>query len=224
MFVIYKILKMKKAILFGASGFVGSYLLTNLLENELYSEVTIVVRKPLNIQHTKLNMVLADYRSLAQNKEYLVADDVFIALGTTKKKTPDEKEYYQIDHDYPLLAAELTKANGSKMVSVVSAIGANANSSIFYVKTKGEMEKDIIDVGFEHTQIFRPSIIMGSRAESRPLEKVFIKLFSAVNFLIPSRYKGITAQNIAKAMFNAAQKTSKKIEIFHWKEMQPFLK
>ena len=86
MFVIYKILKMKKAILFGASGFVGSYLLTNLLESELYSEVTIVVRKPLNIQHPKLNMVLADYHSLAQNKEYLVADDVFIALGTTKKK------------------------------------------------------------------------------------------------------------------------------------------
>lgn len=189
---------MKKAILFGASGFVGSYLLNNLLQSDIYEEVTIVVRKPINIQHPKLKMVLADYHSLAQNKEYLIADDVFIALGTTKKKTPDKKEYYQIDHDYPVLAAQLTKENGAKNISLVSAVGANTKSSIFYVKTKGEAERDVIALDFEHTQIFRPSMIMGSREESRPLEKVFIKIFSVVNLLLIgglNKYKGITAKN-----------------------------
>ena len=87
---------MKKAILFGASGFVGGYLLRDLLQSDIYSEVTIVVRKPLNLQHPKLNIVIADYHSLAQNAAYLVGDDVFISLGTTKKKTPNQKEYYQI--------------------------------------------------------------------------------------------------------------------------------
>lgn len=214
---------MKKAIIFGASGFIGGYLLSNLLQNDTYSEVTIVVRKPLNIQHPKLKMVLADYHSLAQNAAYLVADDVFISLGTTKKKTPDQKEYYQIDHDYPVLAAQLTKANGASAVMLVSAVGANAKSNIFYTKTKGEAERDVIAVGFEHTHIFRPSIIMGNRAESRPLEKVFINIFSAANLLLVgklNKYKGITAENIAKAMIEAAQQPKEKVQFYHWKEMR----
>lgn len=218
---------MKKAILFGASGFVGSYLLNNLLQSDIYEEVTIVVRKPINIQHPKLKMVLADYHSLAQNKEYLIADDVFIALGTTKKKTPDKKEYYQIDHDYPVLAAQLTKENGAKNISLVSAVGANTKSSIFYVKTKGEAERDVIALDFEHTQIFRPSMIMGSREESRPLEKVFIKIFSVVNLLLIgglNKYKGITAKNIAKAMITAAQQTNEKVKVFHWEKMKDLIK
>jgi len=220
---VHEFLKMKKAILFGASGFVGKYLLENLLLSDIYHEVTIVVRKPLNIQHPKLNIVLADYHSLAQNKEYLVGDDVFISLGTTKKKTPDEKEYYQIDHDYPVLAAQLTKANGATSVCLVSAVGANANSSIFYVKTKGEAERDVIAVDFEHTHIFRPSMIMGDREESRSLEKVFINLFAVINLLLVggmNKYKGITAKDIAKAMFNAAQQPAEKVKVYHWKEMK----
>ncbi|WP_113663094.1 NAD(P)H-binding protein [Pedobacter nanyangensis] len=217
---------MKKAILFGASGFVGSYLLRDLLQNDIYEEVIIVVRKPLGLQHPKLKTIIAHYETLAQHQNELVADEVFIALGTTKKKTPDEKIYYQIDHDYPVLAAQLTKANGAKSVLMVSAVGANVNSSIFYVKTKGETERDVIAVGFEQTHIFRPSMIMGNRAESRPLEKVFINIFSVVNVLLIgklNKYKGITASNIAKAMLAAAQRPAEKVKFYHWKEMQELL-
>ncbi|WP_461484951.1 SDR family oxidoreductase, partial [Pedobacter sp.] len=95
---------MKKAIVFGASGFIGSYLINNLLHSDSYSEVLVVVRKPLNLTHPKLKTIVADYQSLALHQDELFADDVFIALGTTKKKTPNESEYYQIDHDYPVLA------------------------------------------------------------------------------------------------------------------------
>lgn len=214
---------MKKAILFGASGFVGGYLLRELLQSDIYNEVTIVVRKPINIQHPKLKMVLADYHSLAQNKEYLISDDVFISLGTTKKKTPDQKEYYQIDHDYPVLAAQLTKANGATSVMLVSAVGANVKSSIFYTKTKGETERDVIATDFDHTHIFRPSMIMGNRGENRPLERAFIKIFSVANLLLVgklNKYKGITAENIAKAMLKAAQQPIEKVKVYHWKEMK----
>jgi len=217
---------MKKAILFGASGFVGGYLLHDLLHSDLYEEVIVVVRKPLEIQHPKLKTIIAHYETLAQHQNELVADDVFIALGTTKKKTPDEKVYYQIDHDYPVLAAQLTKANGAKSVLMVSAVGANVNSSIFYVKTKGETERDVVVVDFEHTHIFQPSMIMGNRAESRPLEKVFISIFSVVNVLLIrklNKYKGITASNIAKAMFAAAQQPTEKVKVYQWKEMQELL-
>ncbi len=217
---------MKKAILFGASGFVGGYLLHDLLHSDLYEEVIVVVRKPLEIQHPKLKTIIAHYETLAQHQNELVADDIFIALGTTKKKTPNEKVYYQIDHDYPVLAAQLTKANGAKSVLMVSAVGANVNSSIFYVKTKGETERDVVTVDFEHTHIFQPSMIMGNRAESRPLEKVFISIFSVVNVLLIgklNKYKGITASDIAKAMFAAAQQPAKKVKVYQWKEMQELL-
>jgi uncharacterized protein YbjT (DUF2867 family) len=218
---------MKKAILFGASGFVGGHLLRDLLQSNFYEEVIVVVRKPLDVQHHKLKTIIAHFETLAQHDHELVADDVFIALGTTKKKTPDEKIYYQIDHDYPLLAAQLTKANGAKSVLMVSAVGANINSSIFYVKTKGEAERDVIAVDFEQTHIFRPSMIMGNRKESRPLENVFIGIFSVVNHLLIgklNKYKGITAENIAKAMFAAAQKPGEKVKFYHWEEMQELLK
>lgn len=217
---------MKKAILFGASGFVGGYLLHDLLHSNNYEEVRVVVRKPLEIQHSKLKTIIADYETLPQHQNELTADDVFIALGTTKKKTPDEKIYYQIDHDYPVLAAQLTKAKGAKSVFLVSAVGANINSSIFYVRTKGETERDIISVDFEHTHIFQPSMIMGSRAESRPMEKVFIGIFSVINLLLVgklNKYKGISAQKIAKAMFAAAQRPAEKVTFYHWKEMQQLL-
>src|ERR1700732_3479453 len=102
-------LRMKSAILFGASGLVGSSLLTQLLENPAYDKVIIVVRKPLPVQHPKLTMLIGDYTTLPNLKQQLKADEVFITLGTTKKKSPDQHEYYQIDHDYPVLAASIAK-------------------------------------------------------------------------------------------------------------------
>jgi uncharacterized protein YbjT (DUF2867 family) len=217
---------MKKAILFGASGFIGSYLLDELLGNADYERVTIVVRKGLNINHPKLKTVIGDYHSLPDLKEDIVADEIFIALGTTKKRTPNRDEYYQIDHDYPVLAAKIAKEKGAGSVFVVSAVGANAQSGIFYVRTKGETERDIIALNFDHTYIFRPSMLMGSRKEERPMEKILIAIWSIINPLLPgklSKYKGITGAAVAKAMVDAAKNQSEKVRIYHWKEMNsPF--
>src|SRR5437868_9910195 len=100
---------MKKAILFGASGFIGSFLLQELLNDKDYEKVTIVVRKPLNVSHPKLVILTGDFNSLPGLRDQLVADHIFIALGTTKANTPDEVKYYQVDHDYPVLAAKTAK-------------------------------------------------------------------------------------------------------------------
>ena len=218
---------MKKAILFGASGFVGSYLLDQLLNNAEYEQVTAVVRKNLDINHPKLRTLIGDYHNLPDLKENIVADEIFITLGTTKKNTPKPDEYYRIDHDYPVLAAKIAKEKGAKSVFLLTAVGANVNSNIFYVKTKGETERDIIALDFKHTHIFRPSMLMGNRKENRPLEKTLIKIWSIINPVFIGkqlkRYRGIDGRDVAKAMNNAAKNQSEKVKIYHWKEMNDLL-
>ena len=205
----------------------GSYLLDELLNDADYEKVMIVVRKNLNISHPKLETIIGNYHSLPDLKRNIVADEIFITLGTTRKNTPDKGEYYQTDHDYPVLAAKIAKEKGAKSVFVVTAVGANANSGIFYVKMKGEIERDIIALDFEHTHIFRPSMLMGNRKEHRPLEKTFIKIWSVINRIFIgklNRYRGIDGAAVAKAMINAAKNQSEKVKIYYWKEMNDRLK
>ena len=213
---------MKKAIIYGATGLVGSYILQKLLNNSNYEQIVVVVRKELTIHHPKLKLLIGDYSTFARLTDGLKVDEIFIALGTTRKKTPDNKIYYQIDHDYPVSAAKIAKENGAQSVLLISAVGANAQSSFFYPRTKGQTELDIINLNFAHTHIFRPSMIMGNRIEHRPAEKIFQTLWKALNPLLHgkiNKYKGIEAEQIATAMINATQKPSEKINRYHWYEM-----
>ncbi len=218
---------MKRAIVFGASGFVGSHLLSELLNSPDYGQVTAVARKSLNITHPRLRTVIADYHSLAGVKSEIAADEVFIALGTTKKNSPKKAEYYQVDHEYPVLAARIAKERGAKSVFLVTAVGANPNSKFFYVRTKGETERDVIALNFEHTHIFRPSMITGNRKEKRSLlEAALMRFWPALNPLLiwnGDRYKGITGQDIAKAVIQSAKNQTEKLKIYYWKEMHDLL-
>jgi uncharacterized protein YbjT (DUF2867 family) len=218
---------MKTAIIFGASGFVGSYLLSDLLNSSDYAQVTAVARKSLNITHPKLKTLIADYNSLPSVKSELAADEIFITLGTTKANSPNQADYYQVDHDYPVLAARLAKESGAKSVFLLTAVGANPNSKFFYVRTKGETERDVIALNFEHTHIFRPSMILERRKQKRSqLEAALIGFWSALNPLLvwkADKYKGITAEDIAKAMLKSAKNQTQKLKIYHWREMHSFL-
>jgi len=217
---------MKTALLFGATGFIGSYLLEELLNSSDYDRVTAITRKPLQTKHPKLTNLIGDYHSLPAIKEKLKADDVFIAIGTTKANTPDAKLYYQIDHDYPVLAAKSAKENGAKSVFLVTSVGANASSRFFYTKTKGEIERDVRALNFESTNIFRPSMLMGTRKEHRQLEKMILQIWPLVNLALVgpfSLYKGINGKDVATAMVNSARKPSQKLKIYHWNEMNALL-
>ena len=214
---------MRTAILFGASGLIGSSLLTQLLDNPSYDKVTIVVRKPLPVQHPKLSMLIGDYNSLPGLKDQLRADEVFISLGTTKKKTPDEAEYYRIDHDYPVLAARLARDNGARSVLLVSAVGSNPASGVFYIRTKGKTEEDIIALGYPHTYIFQPSMLIGDRKENRPLEKFLGAAFAVVNPLLVGglkKYRSIHIKDVARAMIVAANDQAVKVKRYKWQDMQ----
>lgn len=218
---------MKKAIVFGATGFIGSHLLSDLLDSPDYAQVIAMVRKPLTLSHPKLTVLIGDLASLPALKSQLVADEVFIALGTTRKHTPDEAEYYKIDHDYPVLAARIAKDNGARSVFLVTAVGANVKSGVFYVRTKGEVERDIIALDFDHTHIFRPSMILGTRTEDRPRERLFIAVWDVINPLLMGpvdRYRGLKGDDIAHAIARAARHQSEKVRFYHWKEMAALLR
>jgi uncharacterized protein YbjT (DUF2867 family) len=168
--------------------------------------------------------VIGDYSSLPTLD--FVVDEIFIALGTTKKNTPDVAKYYEVDHDYPVLAAKIAKERGAKSVFLVTAVGANPRSRFFYVKTKGELERDIIALDFEHTHIFRPSIITGGRQEKRPMEKFVIGLWAVVDPLLiggADKYRGTAGQDIARAMRISAERPSEKLKVYEWREMRELL-
>ena len=109
-----------QALIFGASGLIGSELLKIILKDLSYTNVKIVVRKKLPINNPKLSQIISDFEGLENIKEQLVGDVVFSCLGSTKAKTPDQKEYYKIDHDYPLKASGLALINGAKYLHIVS--------------------------------------------------------------------------------------------------------
>ena len=218
---------MKTALIFGATGLIGSHLLRGLLNDPDYKRVIAVVRKPLALVHPGLTTLIGDLASLPALKPQLVADEVFITLGTTRKHTPDEAEYYKIDHDYPVQAAELARANGARSVFLVTAVGANVGSSVFYVRTKGEVERDVLALNFDHTHIFRPSMILGERDEDRPRERLFVAIWNLLNPLLVGpvdRYRGLTGEEIARAIAKAAQREAGKVRIYHWKEMAALLR
>lgn len=218
---------MTTALVFGATGFIGSHLLDGLLADPAYTRVIAVVRKPLARSDTKLTVLIGDLAALPALAPQLVADEVFIALGTTRKHTPDEKEYYKIDHDYPVQAAQIAKANGARSVFVVTAVGANAASGLFYIRTKGEIERDIIALGFDHTRIFRPSMIMGQRQEERALERLIIAVWNVLNPLLmgaADRYRGLAGGDIARAMLLSARQQTEKVRIYQWREMAALLR
>lgn len=209
----------KRALIFGASGFIGGYLLDRALASKAYDTVIVVVRHYLPIEHPKLTQYIADHESLPSIKHLLIADDVFCAVGTTKKKTPDKAIYHKIDYGFPVDASKIAKENGAKAFFFVSSVGADANSSVFYLKTKGEAERDIIKVGYDRTHIFRPAALIGDRKESRKLEKIGGALSRLLSPLLRGpwkKFRPINGADLAEAMLNSAQTKKSGVHYYYW--------
>ncbi len=200
---------MKIALLAGGTGLIGSQLLRYLVDDPRYSSVKCLVRSELRLSHPKIEIIQTDGGNLDEMAPALKADDVFCCLGTTMRKAKTKDAFRRVDFDYPLHLAKLTKAMGASQFLLVSSLGANASSSVFYNKIKGEVEDAIAAVGFDTFHIFRPSLLLGPRKEERAGEdgaKLFFKLFG---FLVPKKYKAIDSGKVAKAMLALAGKETK---------------
>jgi uncharacterized protein YbjT (DUF2867 family) len=208
---------MKTAIIAGASGLIGSQLLNNLLENNQYDKIIALLRKEIPFHSPKLLQVIVDYNNLESINDYLKCDDVFCCLGTTIKKAGSQDEFYKVDFQYCLNLAIETHKNGASNFYLVTALGANANSKVFYNSVKGKLENAIQNIGFNSYYIFRPSILLGNRNEFRLGEKIMqmiMKPFSKLMFGSMKKYAAIESKQVAKAMYCLAvsnNKTGKQI-------------
>lgn len=195
---------LKKAVIVGASGLVGNELLHILLNANFYDEVLILVRKELPVQHTKLIQLIIDFNKLDDYSASINGHALFCCLGTTRSKTPDEKQYRVIDHDYPVKLALIAGRSQMEQYHFVSALGADAKSSNFYLKLKGETENDIERIGIKTLHIYRPSLLTGARQEYRLAERIATTVMKIINPVLLGplkKYRSIEATTVAQAMY-----------------------
>lgn len=213
----------KTAILLGASGLVGSFLLDILLNSEEYRSVIIFVRKEIGLKHSKLTEYIIDFDQLDKYADLVQADDLFCCLGTTIKQAKTREAFKLVDYYYPLKFAELAKKNGVTQFLMVTSIGANDTSSVFYLKTKGECEEAIKKLNLSSTSIFRPSSLLGPRKVVRPQERIgeiVMKVFSFCLIGKLRKYRPIQAQRVAEAMSIVAQSPKQGFTIYESDQIQ----
>ena len=211
---------MKTAIIIGATGLVGSTLVKQICENPTYSKVVLLLRKPLNISHLKLVQEVIDFDKIDASK--IMGDDLFCAMGTTLAKAGSKEAQYKIDCTYPYEIGKIAKTNGVKQYILVSSVEADFESSNFYLRTKGDLEKNIQSLGFQNFVSVRPSMLLGDREESRLGEKVgkvLSNLFSPLLFGSLRKYHGIEADDVAKAMQHFANQGLNGVRFVEYDEM-----
>jgi uncharacterized protein YbjT (DUF2867 family) len=212
-------MEQRRALIIGASGLVGGLCLRELLEEERYAEVLALGRWPLTISHPKLLQSVVDFSRPESWTDAVKAEDVFSCLGTTTAKSASREEYRRIDLGIPLELAKLASSCGAKRFLLVSSVGADAKSSFFYPRLKGELEDSVSKLPFEAAHIFRPSFLLGARKESRPLEGLFLKaapLFSPFLLGPARKYRAVEAATVARAMIRAALSDAKGVSIHEY--------
>ena len=208
-----------KAALYGATGFIGSLLVELLEEDGFFENVTILSRKNLDLPD-KFTVHVGD-----GPKELSNLDVAFCALGTTMATAGSKEAFYHVDHDLIIDFATMAKRAGAKTFVLVSSVGADASASNFYLKVKGETEKDVETIGFESLIVLRPSMLLGQRQEFRFGELMGKGVMTVLNPLMLgglSKYKGIQGNTVAKAMLKLGKENIKGTHILEWDRLQAF--
>jgi uncharacterized protein YbjT (DUF2867 family) len=196
-----------KVLLFGASGLVGGFLLEELLKSKAISEVKSFGRKNVAVKNPKLKQHIIDFEKLENFQHLFEAELLFICLGSTIAKAGSKDQFRRIDFHYPFQISRLASSNGVKKVVAVSSLGANAKSSNFYLKTKGEMEQALFDSKIPKVVIVRPSLLLGPRKEFRFGEKIGEFLARILGWMMVGKlknYKAISAHVVARSMLYLA--------------------
>jgi uncharacterized protein YbjT (DUF2867 family) len=197
----------KTALIAGASGLVGGHCLSFLLRSDRYDKVISLGRSPLPTSHPKLIQLTVDFDHLKDHQDQLQANDVFCCLGTTIKKAGSKAKFYKVDYTYVVELARLAASQGATQFLVVSALGAHPKSRIFYNRVKGQMEEAVKQVSFHSVHILQPSVLLGNREESRPMEKVAGMIMGILGFMLfgaLKKYRPIEASKVGKAMVHYA--------------------
>jgi uncharacterized protein YbjT (DUF2867 family) len=210
------------ATLVGATGLIGSYLLEELLNDAYFDIVRILIRRPIDITHPKLEKKIVDFND---SDSLLVdisnSDVLFCSIGSTMKKVNGDKEAYRkIDFDIPVKLARFCKMTGCEKFILVSSAGANSKSRNFYQRLKGETDEAIKSVGLTTVHIMRPSLLLGERKEFRLGENIGKAIMTSLSFLVPEKYKAIQGKDVAKVMLALSKKNDEGIFVHENSEIR----
>lgn len=207
----------RSVLLLGATGLVGRELLALLLREPRISSVLALVRRDVQFpSEPKLSVLVTDFEQLHAHADRFRVDQIFCALGTTIRQAGTQENFRRVDHDYPLMAARLAHEHGVSHYSLVSALGANSRSRVFYNRVKGETEAAIASVGIPSVTIARPSLLVGQRSEVRLGERIGHLL----GLLAPPSYRPIAAKDVAAALTLAAREPRSGVHILESREMR----
>lgn len=212
-----------RAVLLGASGLVGGHCLSLLLADPFYDEIFVLTRKPLEIKHPKLSSHVIDFSELEAHLIHLRPDFIFCCLGTTMNQAGSKELFYKVDYEYPLVAAKAALACGTEQFLLVSAMGANSSSSIFYNRTKGQIENALIALNLPSLLIFRPSLLLGDRSEKRLGESIAKHVMQCLSPLFKGpleKYRAIGAEKVAQMMVYLVQKKIKGVQVIESIQIQ----
>ncbi|MFM2393865.1 MAG: hypothetical protein RLZZ546_1847 [Bacteroidota bacterium] len=210
------------ATVIGSTGLVGTALLKLLCQSDEITLINILVRRNSGINHPKIKEIIVDFNDKIALEALLpYGNAIFCCIGTTMKNVKGDKSLYRsIDYDIPIHTAIVAKTRGYKKYLLVSALGADTLSSVFYNKLKGEVENDLAKLGFETTHIFRPSFLLGNRKETRVAENIGKNIFKFLSIIIPSKYRAIYDYQIAKAMLKKSLLNEKGSFIWYYNDMK----
>ena len=204
---------MKTAIVAGASGLIGSELIQKLVNSDQYQIIYSLVRRKSGFVHAKISELIIDFDKMDQLKFEEPVDDVFCTLGTTMKQAGSREKFKKVDYEYVVALANLAKQAGASKFLVISSMGANPKSSVFYSQVKGMTEEALKNIGYNQLVILRPSLLIGERSETRVAERWSRFFMKALNHLIPDNYKAIPAERVAECMLKMALKSTDRISI-----------
>jgi uncharacterized protein YbjT (DUF2867 family) len=206
----------RTAVLAGASGLVGGYCLEALLREPRYERVIALVRRPLARRHEKLAEEELDR---VDELAFPAEADIFCALGTTMRKAGSKAAFRQVDFERPKRLAERGAVCGAAQFVLVSSVGADTRSRNFYLRVKGETEREVAALPFRAVHIFRPSFLTGPRVENRPGEKLAMAVAKKLGFLLRGgleKYRAIPAETVGRAMVAAALRDERGVCIYDY--------
>ncbi len=203
----------------GATGLVGKQLVQQLLKDERFEKVRIFVRRETGLNHPKLEQFIIDFSKSETWEKLLTGDVLFSALGTTLKQAGSKEKQYEIDFTFNLNFAKKAKENGIENFILVSSVGANSKSSIFYTRIKGELDEAVSEIGFKNLVILRPASLTGNREKRRLAEELTVPVLRVVTRFMLKNYRPVSGEIVAKAMINASFRTETNKIIFEGTEV-----
>lgn len=216
----------RTALLAGATGLVGSHVLELLLGDTTWSRVVTAGRRGTPLRHDKLEQRVLDLGALEAQGDLPHADDVFCCLGTTIKQAGSQAAFRRVDHDFVLGLANAGLRIGATQFLLVSAVGADPESRVFYSRVKGEVEAAVRMLPYRAVQILRPGLLLGKRAEFRFGERVAMAVVPLAHpFLVGRlrRYHSIQARDVARAMVNIAREAPRGPNVYEYDGMRASL-